>query len=138
MLLVIFIFSGMSSDDSNSRSKTIVRNSISIVNKVFDLDLTDEKINNIVTKYNYPFRKFCHFFEYFILSILIILSLRLANISVNKSIIITIVFCLIFSISDEIHQMFVSERSPLITDCVIDTFGSILFCIIYYLKTKLS
>ena len=132
----MFLFSNMTSNDSNSRSKDIIRKGVVIVDKVFHKNMDKDNIERIVIKLNYPFRKICHFTEYFILSILILLSLRLGNISINKSIIITFIFCLIFSISDEIHQMFIDGRSPLILDCFIDILGCSLFLLIYYFRTK--
>jgi len=136
MIISMFLFSNMNSNDSNSKSKDIIRYGVVIVDKIFDKNMDNSDIEKIVNKLNYPFRKICHFSEYFILSILILLSLRLYNISINKSIIITICFCIIFSISDEIHQMFVTDRSPLIMDCFIDILGSSLFLLIYYIRTK--
>ena len=136
MLIAIFSFSNMNSNDSNSRSKLIIRKGVVLVDKVFNKNMNNTEIDRIVNKLNYPFRKICHFSEYFILSILILLSLRLSNININKSIIITFILCLIFSISDEVHQMFVTDRSPLILDCFIDILGSSLFLIIYYFRSK--
>lgn len=136
MIITMFLFSNMTSNDSNSKSKDIIRNGVIIIDKVFNKNMSDSEIEKYVIKLNYPFRKICHFSEYFILSILILFSLRLSNISIIKSIIITICFCIIFSISDEIHQMFVTDRSPLIIDCFIDILGSSLFLILYYLRTK--
>ena len=136
MLVTMFLFSNMSSNDSNSKSKEIIRKGIVVVDKVFNKNMDDKEIDRLVIKLNYPFRKICHFSEYFILGMLLLLSLRLSNISINKSIIITICFCIVFSISDEIHQVFIDGRSPLILDCFIDIFGSCLFCLIYYLRTK--
>ena len=136
MLILIIMFSGMNSSDSNNKSKEIVKNSIIIVDKVFNLDMNDTDVNRLTIKLNYPFRKICHFSEYFLLGLFVLLSLRLSNVSVNKCIIITIVFCLFFSISDEIHQMYIEGRSPLILDCFIDTMGSSLLCFIYYLRSR--
>ena len=132
----MFLFSNMSSNVSNSRSKDIIRKGIVIVDKVFNKNMDKDHIERLVIKLNYPFRKICHFSEYFLLSILILLSLRLANVSINKCIIVTLIFCSVFSISDEIHQMFVVGRSPLLLDCFIDISGSCLFCLIYFIRTK--
>ena len=132
----MFLFSNMSSNVSNSRSKDIIRKGIVIVDKVFNKNMDKDHIERLVIKLNYPFRKICHFSEYFLLSILILLSLRLANFSINKCIIVTLIFCSVFSISDEIHQMFVAGRSPLLLDCFIDISGSCLFCLIYFIRTK--
>lgn len=126
----------MSSNDSNSRSREIVKDSVSVINKVFNLGMNDSKINKLVIELNYPFRKICHFSEYFILSLFLLLSLRLSNINLVKSIIITLSFCILFSISDEMHQMYIDGRSPLVFDCFIDILGSSLFCFIYYIRTR--
>lgn len=136
MLIIMFLFSNMSSGDSNSRSKKIIRSGVVIVDKVFNLNMDDKDINKTVIKLNYPFRKLCHFCEYFLLSLLLILALRLSNLSIKTSIIITMSFCIIYSISDEVHQIFVSGRSPLIIDCIIDTLGCFCLCLIYYIRTK--
>ena len=89
MIIIIFSFSNMNSNNSNSRSKDIIRFSIKVVDKTFHMNLNDEEVNDLVNKYNYPFRKVCHFSEYFLLSLLLIIALRISNISINKSIIIT-------------------------------------------------
>ena len=126
----------MSSNSSNSKSKDLIRKSIVVVDKVLNKNMSDKEIDRLVIKLNYPFRKICHFSEYFILSLFLLLSLRLGNISIYKSVIITFCFCIIFSISDEIHQMFIDGRSPLILDCLIDLLGSSLLLLIYYLRIK--
>ena len=134
MIVIIFLMSSMNSSSSNGTSDGIIKQGTIIVNKVLHLNMSNKDINGVVKLLHYPFRKLCHFTEYFILAMLLLSTLRLFNISINRSIIITI-FCFIFSISDEIHQMF-NDRTSLFTDCLIDTGGSILFCLIYYLRTK--
>ena len=44
MLIIMFIFSGMTSNDSNSKSREIVKEGIVIVDRVFHLNL-DVKLN---------------------------------------------------------------------------------------------
>ena len=136
MIIIIFLFSNMSSGSSNSKSKEIIRDSIVLVDNVFNINMNDVEINKLVNKLNYPFRKICHFMEYFILSLLLVISLNISNVGTKKTIIITICFCFIFSLSDEIHQMFIVGRSPMFIDCIIDTLGCCLLCFIYYLRTN--
>ena len=76
MIIVIFLFSNMSSGSSNSKSKEIIKGSIVLVDKVFNTNMSDTEINKLVNMLNYPFRKICHFMEYFILSLLFILSVN--------------------------------------------------------------
>lgn len=136
MIIIIFLFSNMSSGSSNSKSKEIIRSGIVLVDKTFNIKMSDIEITKLVNELNYPFRKICHFMEYFILSLLLVISLKLSNVSVKNTIIITIAFCFVFSLSDEIHQMFIVGRSPMFIDCIIDTFGSCLLCFVYYLRTN--
>ena len=120
MIVIIFLMSSMNSSSSNGTSDGIIKQGTIIVNKVLHLNMSNKDINGVVKLLHYPFRKLCHFTEYFILAMLLLSTLRLFNISINRSIIIT---------------MF-NDRTSLFTDCLIDTGGSILFCLIYYLRTK--
>ena len=50
-----------------------------------------------------------------------------------KIILLAIIFCLIYACSDEFHQFFVAGRAGRLTDILIDTTGSILGVLTYYL-----
>ena len=67
---------------------------------------------------------------YFILGILAFLLLQQLYGLEPKTIIYTIIFCIIYAITDEIHQLFVPDRSGEILDVIIDTTGAILSLII--------
>lgn len=81
-------------------------------------------------------RKTAHITEYLILGILLINVLKDYNKLSIKLVIITIIFCFTYAISDEVHQLFISNRSGKYTDVLIDTSGSIIGCFIYYLIFK--
>ena len=132
---IIFLFSSMNSESSNGTSDNIIKDGTIIVNKVFHLNMNNKDINGVVKTLHYPFRKLCHFSEYFILALLVLLLLRSYNLDIKKCISFTILFCFIISIGDEIHQMF-NDRTSLFTDCLIDTSGACICCLIYYLRTK--
>ena len=51
-------------------------------------------------------------------------------------IILSILICTLYSISDEFHQLFISGRSGKITDCIYDTFGSTLGISAVYLINR--
>ncbi|MBR3933539.1 MAG: VanZ family protein [Clostridia bacterium] len=55
----------------------------------------------------------------------------------KKIIILTVVICFLYSLSDEIHQHFVPGRACRALDVLIDTSGSAFFCLIYTLITKI-
>lgn len=81
---------------------------------------------------DFLFRKTAHFFEYFILALLIYFLLIGLKVSIRKSRIITMIGCSLFAITDELHQVFVNGRSALATDLFIDIMGSISALLLIY------
>ena len=82
-------------------------------------------------------RKYGHFIEFFVLEILL-LSMFSCFIKVDfKIYIISLIFCLLYAFSDEIHQLYVIGRSAQVMDVCIDfcgsIIGSILFIMVYYI-----
>ncbi|MCI8460240.1 MAG: VanZ family protein [Bacilli bacterium] len=129
---VIFYASSRTSDESNSASKRLVYNGLSITLKITnklkitDIELTESNYKIIVDKLNYPLRKCAHATVYFILAILIFIFLKLVGLKRGLAFLIAIIFCFIFSLTDEYHQTFVDERTGQFSDCLIDTTGSII------------
>lgn len=110
-MTVIFCFSNQVSDDSTKLSDGFIKNTVCKVDKGC-------KIDSYVT----PVRKSAHFCVYLILGLLVMNCFK-----VNKKYIIySVIICLLYSISDEIHQMFISGRSGEVLDVLIDTFGSFI------------
>ena len=85
-------------------------------------------------------RKYGHFIEFFVLEILL-LSMFSCFIKVDfKIYIISLIFCLLYAFSDEIHQLYVIGRSAQVMDVCIDfcgsIIGSILFIMVYYIYNE--
>lgn len=125
---VIFYFSNMNRDDSDDTSKGLLYKIVSVSN------VSDDKIDDVVEKYNVVIRKIAHISEYFILSILVYLSLIYSDISINSSIIISIIVCILYSICDEMHQLFVG-RGGQVMDVFIDSIG--IFTGMFIVKIRL-
>ena len=132
-MLIIFMFSNQKSVTSTENSQSLIRNTIVNIYKLFDKDASQEKLDEIVQTFDVPVRKLCHFTEYFILGILVLLMLKSYNIN---NIYLTILICFVYSCTDEFHQLFVPGRSGNIIDIIIDTSGSIFFTILYNLVCK--
>ena len=100
-----------------------------------------EKITNSKTYDTVVFvvRKSAHIFVYFVLS-LIAFSFFYEFYNLDKKVIIfTIIFCFLYSITDEIHQYFIPGRSCEIRDILIDTISSsISACINYFIRKKIK
>lgn len=115
---IIFILSSYNGNDSSEQSGVIVNFLANILN-----------INNIELL-NLIIRKFAHFTEYSILGFLVMNLVKDYN---KKYIIISIITCIIYAVSDEVHQLFVPGRSCQLMDVLIDSFGSIIGIYLYKL-----
>lgn len=77
-------------------------------------------------------RKSAHVFKYFILGLLVFNVLRYYTSNIKKIITYSMIFAIIYAISDEIHQSFVPGRSPELTDVLLDTLGASLGVALYW------
>jgi len=133
---VIFYFSSFNGIDSTRQSKGFLYHTIGNIIDIFDKDITLEEKEEIINKLDHPIRKIAHITVYLILGILVCLAMNNYNLTNRSFLIYTIVICLLYSISDEIHQSFVSERSCEIKDVLIDSIGYLISVFIFYIKRK--
>lgn len=118
-MLLIFIMSSCDATESTNQSNFIVN----IITDIF-------KIENIELL-SFIIRKLAHFTEYLILGFLTINMLNKNDIS--KKYLLSILICIIYATSDEIHQIFVPGRACQIRDILIDSIGSITGVYLYKL-----
>ena len=132
---LIFSFSSQTGTSSSSLStKVLTRIAITI-----DKDMTDEEIDEFVDKYSFIIRKVAHLTIYFILGILAYINLREYMKVTPALVIYSIIFCLVYASTDEIHQLLVNGRSGNIYDVILDTCGSTLAILIsYYSRRRLK
>ena len=121
-MLLIFIMSSFDATESANQSNFIVK----IINNIF-------KIENIELL-SFIIRKLAHFTEYLILGFLTINMLNKNDIS--KKYLLSILICIIYATSDEIHQIFVPGRACQLRDILIDSIGSITGIYLYKLINK--
>ena len=124
---VIFNFSSDNGSTSSHKSERFLIKIVEIVKRE-KLSAVDKE--RIINKYGHLIRKAAHMFSYFILSILAYLLLHQIYGLKPITIIYTLIFCFIYAITDEIHQLFIPERAGSIIDVLIDTCGSLIFLII--------
>ena len=131
---VIFYFSSMDSDASTDKSRGIIT-STKIIEK-YEEKKTEEEKEEILKTTDIIVRKIAHGFEYLTLSILVCFLVSEYSLNIKKILIISIIVCLLYSISDEIHQLYVPGRSCELMDVFIDNIGVSLGLIIFYLSGK--
>ena len=120
--LIIFIMSSFNAEESANQSNFIVN----IIASIFN-------INNI-SLLSLIIRKLAHFTEYLILGVLVINMFTKNN--VRKSYLLSILLCIIYATSDEIHQIFTPGRACQIKDILIDSIGSITGIYLFKLLKK--
>lgn len=117
-MLLIFIMSSYNATESSEQSGVIVKFIANILN-----------INNLELL-SLIIRKLAHYTEYLILGLLVINLLKDYH---HKYLVISIIICILYATSDEIHQLFVPGRSCQFLDILIDTLGSITGTYLYKL-----
>lgn len=108
--VVIFLFSNQTASVSSEQSSYTYKmfGNIGILRALFAV---------------IPIRKCAHMFLYAVLGTLLFLFLRWRT---NYPHIITLLYCYLYAVSDEFHQMFVPGRGAALTDTFIDLAGAII------------
>lgn len=123
---LIFYFSNQPSIKSTSVSDGVMSKIINIVEIFTNHEFSEIEVNNIYEYGITPLRKCAHLSIYFVLGILFYLLIKQYGLEMNKTLVISLLFCIIYACSDEIHQLFIFGRSGEIKDVLIDTIGSFL------------
>ncbi len=125
---VIFGFSASTEDVSETQSNSVTR--LMIDTFVDDAEkMSEPQRADLVTKYDPFVRKLAHFAVYAVLGILTYFTFGSADKRILqnpvKPCMLSVPLCILFSISDEIHQIFIKGRSGKFTDVLIDSAGII-------------
>ena len=127
-MIVIFIFS--TDYFSSARTTPIIA---PLLSSLFP-SVTEAHIENI----GLVLRKLGHWGEYFILAVLLMRALRaeFPGSSAKREIIWSVVFAVIYAVSDELHQSFVPSRSASAVDVSIDSIGAICGTLFSYRRNR--
>ncbi len=128
---VIFYLSHQPASESSALSNGVVQTVITFFETIFYMSLAD---NDVL---HYIVRKAAHLFAYFILSLLVLRACRMNFRPIWGSIRVTLVVCILYAMSDEIHQLFIVGRSGQVTDVLIDALGACLGIGCYFFTARL-
>lgn len=122
-MIVIFILSNQNGSESTSLSEGFTN--ITICNF----------INNCNPEvYSFIVRKMAHIILYFILGIFSVINFK----NDKNGLINAIILCIIYAFFDEIHQMFINNRSGEVRDIIIDSISSLSSILLIYKIRKRS
>ena len=139
VLLVLwmgFIFS-MSCENAEESSNTSGQTIKVVLSTVPEFEKQPEEVKvNIIEELQFIVRKSAHFIGYMILGILASCLISYYG-NINKKYPLAFLICVIYAISDEIHQLFVPGRAGQVRDVLIDSAGSLLGIILVMAFEKL-
>jgi len=122
-LVLIFSLSAQPAEQSDGLSKKVTEVIIETVERVVDLD-SEKSETDLVEELNRLVRKYAHFSSYLVLGLLVINAFSRSKVIGFKAFTFSFMFCILYAISDEVHQLFVPGRGAQVTDVLIDSFGA--------------
>lgn len=120
---LIFFMSSRNGEQSSSMSDTLCMWIGSIFIKSWKMYTASDKAA-FVESISFCVRKTAHMTEYAILMVFVYQSFRARGKCGWKAFFLALAICAAYAASDELHQMFVGERSPQVRDVMIDTCGA--------------
>ncbi len=135
-MIVIFSFSSADANKSTGTSDKVITTMIEIKDKITNNETPNNEKEIIVKNSSFYIRKIAHITEYLILGFLMFNLLN--QYSITK-IYYAIGLSILYSCTDEFHQLFISGRSGSIRDVLIDSIGILIGTYLYkllFIKNK--
>ena len=124
LCVIIFLLSAENADESSMKSGGLIE----LIAKIFGVEFTD-----------FVVRKFAHASEFALLGFLSAITVCVYTFDLKK-LYVSVVFSVLYAVSDEIHQIFVDGRACQFRDMCIDTagvlIGTAIVAVIFYLYLK--
>ena len=128
-MAIIFGFSSQVAEQSNQLSTTVTEVVVEVVENVAPrAEINVHRLNGII-------RKNAHFFLYLVLGILVTNAFRRSGNTLIRSLVFSFFICVLYAVSDEIHQMYVPGRGAQATDVLIDSSGASVGLFIYWISS---
>ena len=132
-MITIFSFSSDTAEESTEKSDGLI---VRISEFLVGHKLSEEERQEKIDRYVVLIRKTAHLTIYLILGFLLLSLVKEYRQVDIKAILIALLIAILYACSDEIHQLFVPGRSGELLDILIDTIGSSLGILFYYLINK--
>ena len=135
-MIVIFSFSSADANKSTGTSDKVITTMIEIKDKITNNETPNNEKEIIVKNSSFYIRKIAHITEYLILGFLTFNLLKQYSVT---NIYYAIGLSILYSCTDEFHQLFISGRSGSIRDILIDSIGILIGTYLYkllFIKNK--
>lgn len=131
-MLGIFMMSAQVAEQSDNLSLGITETLIGTVeNSLPDYDFD-------IYWFNFLIRKNAHFITYLVLGVLVMNALYRSGFKGMRIFILSLVICMLYAVSDEVHQLFVPGRGGRVADVLLDSSGAFAGLGIFQIINKLK
>lgn len=130
-MVLIFCFSMENSDESSATSGSVTDKVIDAVYDDYD-EMSESEQESIKDKVERVIRKCAHFSVFTMLGFFASMTAGRRKLF-GRGTAFTLLFCVLYACSDEIHQLFVPGRAGMIMDVIIDTGGALTGILISFL-----
>ncbi|WP_419169400.1 VanZ family protein [Negativibacillus massiliensis] len=130
IMIAVFLFSSQSGEDSNHLSKGILER----IFEFFNVDADPLKLD----QYNLVLRKIAHFSLYFLLGTGTMGFLLTTSLKVKYSFVLSLLFCILFAATDELHQFLSGTRNGNPLDVLLDSAGALLSILLLSFAVKVK
>ena len=125
-MCIIFAFSAQTKEESGVVSGGLSYRMVNTTGLLLHLNIDEEKIREIANAIEHFVRKGAHMTEYAILAILLCVWLGRWQMPRMRLACIAGAITVLYSCSDEFHQLFVEGRAGRVSDVLIDSAGAVL------------
>ena len=124
-MIAIFMFSSQNNTNTNDLSKKVTGKIARFIFFDYDKMSVQTKIE-IISELNKFVRKLAHFTMYFMLGFCLFTGSLLFKLKNRYRFLVAMATSVVYAISDEVHQLFVSGRTAQVRDVIIDSCGTLL------------
>ena len=135
VFIAIFNFSSQDGEKSGTLSREVTNRVTKDIKSIQELE--ENKKEEVLSKIEHIIRKIAHFSIYTLVGILMMSLMSTYNLKQIKRVGISFGVGVLYAISDEFHQSFTPDRTPLVSDVCIDSCGVIVGIIIVIILLKL-
>ncbi len=125
LAVTIFCLSGQDATESDGTSQGFTYKVFCVIYPHFK-EFSSEKQTEIIEGFSFVVRKTAHFSLYFMLgalSFLSVITYKKPRFWIKTA--VAYLFCVLYAVSDEIHQYFIPGRSCELRDVLIDSLGAL-------------
>lgn len=136
VMALIFYFSSQTALESSDLSGGITRNFVEGTLNISKIELSAEERLVWIENMEGFVRKAAHVAEYGVLGLAVAYPLYAYGKRKRKMILWGEFICILYAVTDELHQLYVPGRAGRISDVVIDGIGALIGCLLFYFLTN--